>query len=78
MHTSKLTTKYQATIPKEIREKLKIDAGDSVVFLVTKDSEVILKKVRPLDKEYIDALNYTLSEWSTPEDDEAFKHLQDL
>ena len=30
--TSKLTSKFQATIPDKVREKLKLDTGDIVVF----------------------------------------------
>ena len=33
MELAKLTTKGQITIPAEIRKKLKVQAGDKVVFL---------------------------------------------
>ncbi len=36
----------------------------------------MVTKTTFLDKEYLELLNCTLSEWSSPEDDEAFKHLQ--
>lgn len=29
---SKLSSKYQVTIPKDIREIMKVDAGDRIVF----------------------------------------------
>lgn len=76
--SSKLTSKFQATIPKEVRKTLKLKAGDSVLFLIAKDGSVLLKKLRPMDKEYLQALNQTLSEWDSEYDDEAFANLQDV
>ena len=78
MRTSKLTSKFQATIPKEVRKTLQLGAGDSIIFLIEKDGSVTLKKVRPLDIEYLKALNQTLTEWDSEDDDEAFAHLQNV
>ncbi|MCF7799838.1 type II toxin-antitoxin system PrlF family antitoxin [Candidatus Babeliales bacterium] len=80
MKYSKLTSKYQATIPKEIREKLKLSSGDTIVFEIS-DKEagtVIIKKVSAADSVYLRALNTTLNEWESKEDEECFKHLQDI
>jgi AbrB family looped-hinge helix DNA binding protein len=41
---SKITTKGQTTIPKKIRERLNLQAGDRVLFL-EKDGEIILQPV---------------------------------
>lgn len=78
MKSSKITTKYQATIPKDIRKQLKLQAGDSVTFEVLDDGLVVLRKTKPLDKEYLKALNTLLTEWKTAYDEEDFEHLQDL
>jgi antitoxin PrlF len=78
MKATKLTSKYQATIPKEVREKLHLKAGDSIVFQFMNDGSVIIKKVRTLDIEYLKALNQSLTEWSSEDDDAAFEHLQHL
>jgi AbrB family looped-hinge helix DNA binding protein len=43
--TSRVTAKGQATIPKEIRERLGIKPGDRVAFILRGD-EVILRPVR--------------------------------
>jgi len=74
MHVSKLTQKGQATIPAVIRHKLDLHSGDCIAFEIIKD-KVVLMKISPLDYEYHKALESTLSEWSSPEDDEAFRDL---
>lgn len=63
MGTSKLTSKYQATIPKQVRKILKLKAGDSITFQIAKDGSVTIKKARKLDLEYFRALNHTVTEW---------------
>ena len=77
MRSSKLTSKFQATIPKEIRKSLKLRAGDTVIFEVLKDGTVVVRRAKPFDKEYLRALEYTLSEWESEHDEEAYKDLQD-
>ena len=72
--TSKLTQKYQTTIPKPIREILGLRQGDSVLFEVT-DGVVTLRRARPLDLRYLQALDSTLSEWLSDDDDEAYGDL---
>ena len=41
--TSKITRKFQATIPKAVRELLGLDNGDLVVF-VKFQNEIVLKR----------------------------------
>ncbi|ACK67610.1 transcriptional regulator, AbrB family [Rippkaea orientalis PCC 8801] len=71
---SKLTQKYQATIPRRIREVLDLHQGDSVIFEL-QDDKVILKKVLPMDWDYLNAVSATLTEWLSPEDEEAYGDL---
>jgi AbrB family looped-hinge helix DNA binding protein len=71
---SKLTAKYQATIPQAVREALSIDRGDCVYFEIS-EGQVILKKVLPLDWEYLNAVSDILSEWSSAADEEAYRDL---
>jgi len=40
---SKVTEKFQATIPRVVRELLNLDAGDRVVFVAEKDTVVVKK-----------------------------------
>ncbi len=72
--TSKVTQKYQATIPQAVRKKLGIEKGDRVTFEI-EDEKVVLKKVSSVDWEYLESVSATLSEWSSDADDEAYRDL---
>lgn len=72
---AKLTSKFQATIPKEVRKTLHLKSHDQIVYEITNDNQVILRKATPFDLEYLKALEYTLTEWDSPEDDEAYNNL---
>lgn len=74
MLNSKLTTKYQTTIPKNIRKKLNLENGDSIVFEEV-DGIVFIRKMTPYDIEYTKALENTMSDWDNANDDEAFNDL---
>ncbi len=45
MRQSTLTSKGQITIPKSVRDFLALHAGDKVEFVLTENSEVLLKPV---------------------------------
>lgn len=72
--SSRLTQKFQATIPAQIREVLHLGQGDVIAFEVEGD-KVFLRKATPVDEGYLSALQETLTEWSSPLDDEAFHGL---
>ncbi|WP_019506135.1 AbrB/MazE/SpoVT family DNA-binding domain-containing protein [Pleurocapsa sp. PCC 7319] len=72
--TSKVTQKYQATIPQAVREKLAIEKGDRIIFEI-EDEKVVLKKVSPVDWEYLESVAATLGEWSSEADEEAYSDL---
>ncbi|MBI5593053.1 MAG: type II toxin-antitoxin system PrlF family antitoxin [Deltaproteobacteria bacterium] len=73
--TSKLTTKFQTTIPEKIRTILGIHAGDSVSFEITSNKQVFIRKVNPMDLEFAKALEETMSEWLSEHDEEAYRDL---
>lgn len=73
--TSKLTTKSQATIPEKIRKVLGLSPGDSVTFEVDTNNRVMIRKANPVDFEFAKALEGTLSEWSSKNDEEAYSDL---
>ena len=72
--TSRLTSKFQATIPRIIRDRLNLKAGDTLTFHV-RDGEVVLRKVVPLELEYWRSLETTLGEWSGEHDEESYRDL---
>ena len=45
MPTATVTSKGQVTIPKAVRDRLRIDTGDQVDFIVNDQGEVILRSV---------------------------------
>jgi AbrB family looped-hinge helix DNA binding protein len=74
MKASKLTSKYQATVPKEVREFLGLASGDGLQWEI-EDDHVVVKKLSKLDLEWHRAVEMTLQEWNSPEDDEAYGSL---
>ena len=74
--TSKLTKKYQATVPENVRKKLELKAGDVIAFDIDNDNDTIrLRKARPIDLEFSSALIPTLSEWDSQNDEDAYNDL---
>jgi AbrB family looped-hinge helix DNA binding protein len=71
---SKLTKKYQATVPKAVRKKLQLNAGDSIAFEIDQDI-VKLRKAGQIDIEFVNAMVPTLSEWNSQNDEEAYNDL---
>lgn len=74
MQTSKLSSKSQVTLPKEIRDALGARPGDTIVYEV-EGNVVRLKRLEPFDAAFHKALSNTLSEWASDEDEEAFDAL---
>ncbi len=72
---SKLTSKNQTTIPAPVREVLDLSAGDLLVFEISEGAAVTLRKWTPIDLEFARAVESTLSEWASKEDDEAYHDL---
>ena len=71
---SRLTSKYQATIPRPVRESLGVGAGDSIAFVVEND-RVWVRRAESLDREYARALSGTMGEWLSPADEDAYRDL---
>ena len=71
---SKLTTKSQTTVPKEVRKALGAKPGDMLVYRIAK-GRVTLARAEPLDRAYLKSLETTLSEWDSAEDAAAYDGL---
>ena len=71
MLSSRLTSKYQATIPEKIRKILGLKKGDLIAFKIQRD-KVILRKSPPIDLKFAKAIENTLSEWNSESDEEAY------
>jgi len=74
MHTSKISSKAQITLPRKVREALGAKAGDIIAYEV-EGNLVKLKRLEPFDAAFHQALSSTLDEWATEEDEEAFRDL---
>ena len=74
MHTSKLSSKGQITLPREVRKALEAQPGDTITYEV-ENNEVKLKRLEPFDAAFHAALSSTLDEWATEADEEAFRDL---
>ena len=74
MAVSRLTQKYQATIPASVRETLGLGQGDLVAFTIEGD-RVWLRRATPIDREFARGLEPALSEWDSAEDDTAYADL---
>jgi AbrB family looped-hinge helix DNA binding protein len=74
MLLSRLTSKGQATIPVEIRNALRLSAGDRVAFELA-NGKVTLRKADMLDRAFLKLAETAFEEWNSPEDEAAFRDL---
>ncbi len=74
MLASKLTEKYQATVPEKVRQVLNLKKGDIIAFDIRKKM-VVLKKATVLDLQFAKSLEGTLSEWTSENDEKAYRDL---
>ena len=76
MPSSTMTSKYQATVPKAVRETLQLGAGDRIDFTLESDGRVWLRKALPATSIELQALEATLTpEWNSQSDDLAYHDL---
>jgi bifunctional DNA-binding transcriptional regulator/antitoxin component of YhaV-PrlF toxin-antitoxin module len=72
---AKITAKGQTTIPQEVRAALQVGPGDLIAWEVGADGTATVKRVRPLDIEYLRAVEGTVSEWAGAADEQAYREL---
>lgn len=80
-----ITSKGQVTIPKRIREKLDLEEGDQLEFVITDDGEFTIRRKRdamerlrdvreqlaPLEVDVDDLRRQAKTEWSTVDENDA-------
>ena len=71
----KVTAKGQTTIPQEVRNALNVGPGHLLAWEVAADGSASVRRVQPLDLEYLRAVEGTLSEWNSAEDEAAYREL---
>jgi len=72
---AKISAKGMTTIPQEVRTALAVQPGDLLEWEITGDGRAEVRRVEPLDAALAEALSGTLTEWDSPEDDEAYRDL---
>ena len=72
---AKITAKGQTTIPQEIRAALHVVPGDLIAWEVDVEGVATVRRVQPLDLDYLRAVEGTLGEWSGAADEDAYRGL---
>jgi len=73
MQFSMITTRGQTTIPKRIREAANLHVGDVIAFEI-EDDHLVVRKVTSGQDNYLKGFSEILNEWSSPEDEEAWRN----
>ena len=74
MEIARITARGQTTIPKRIRDEMGLRESDVISFEV-EDDHLIVRKVTRAQDDYLQGLSATLSEWASPEDEDAWRDL---
>ena len=74
MEVARITSRGRVTIPKSIREAASLCEGDTIALKIEGD-RLVLRKVVPGRGDYLHSLTEAMSEWLSPEDEEAWRDL---
>jgi AbrB family looped-hinge helix DNA binding protein len=72
---ARVTSKGQTTIPQSVRAALRLQPGDLIAWEVGPDGRATVRRVEPMDLEYLRAVEATLGEWAGAADEEACRGL---
>jgi antitoxin PrlF len=75
MELARVTSKGQVTIPKRIRNAAHIREGDMLAFDLDSNNRITIKRIEPAVDVELAALQNTLSEWNSTQDEEAWRDL---
>ena len=74
MDFARVTSKGQMTIPKRVRQAAGLHTGDVVAFDLD-GPRVSFRKISLSEDGYLKGAAATVAEWSSPEDDDAWRDL---
>ena len=69
-----MTARGRTTIPKRVREAADLNAGDLLLFEVRGD-HLVVRKLPAAEDAYLHGVCRTLEEWSSAEDEAAWRDL---
>jgi len=72
---TRISAKGQTVIPREIRALLDLQPEDLIAWEPMANGCVLLRRVQPLDLEYLEATKSALSEWRSGADEDAYRDL---
>ena len=72
----KVTRKHQITLTKPLRDHLGVAEGDQIEAVIGGEGEVIVRAAPTVSTDPFADPFAQFDEWASPEDDEAFAHLQ--
>ena len=72
---AKVTSKGRTTVPRDVRAALHVVLGDLIAWEVGVDGTATVRRVQPMDIEYLRAIEATLGEWAGAADEEAYREL---
>ncbi|GFO73937.1 antitoxin PrlF [Bathymodiolus platifrons methanotrophic gill symbiont] len=52
-----------------------LEFGDTLAWDIQADGKISVRRVEPVDIDYLSAISGTLSEWNSAKDDEAYRDL---
>ena len=70
---AKITAKGQTTIPQDVRAALNVSPGDLIAWEVGTDGTAVVRRIQPMDVEYLRAVQGTLVEWAGAADEKAYR-----
>ena len=74
MEFSKITARGQTTIPKKIRDAANLREGDLIAFDLQGD-HLVMRRVELGPDGYLQGLSGAMTEWISPEDEDAWRDL---
>jgi antitoxin PrlF len=72
---SKIRSNGQTTVPRAVRAALKSKPGDLLAWEIDARGNVGVRRIQPADLQHLKAIEGTLSEWRTAEDEKAYRKL---